>query len=224
MTTLAVLGVRVVLGAAFSVAVPGPVPAPLTTTSHEASLEVVHPQAAPVFTGSDSRTPVGCGVTDAAPMATEQLAAWLTVKVCPATVSVPVRAVLAVLAATAKVTVPLPVPAAPVATAIHDTLLRAVHEVAELAGVTTMLPVLAPAPTLAEFELSVAEEDAAPWLTLTVTPATVSEPLRAIPVFAAATKLTEPAPAPDAPLATVRNDEPEVAVQAQPAGAVTCNW
>ena len=54
-------------------------------------------------------------------------ASWLTVKVCPATVTVPVRAVPAVLAATLSETVPLPVPVAPAVTVIQLALLVAVR-------------------------------------------------------------------------------------------------
>ena len=49
------------------------------------------------------------------------------VKVFPATVAVPVRDAVPVLAATLKLTVPAPLPAAPVATVIQDALLTAVH-------------------------------------------------------------------------------------------------
>ncbi len=42
-------------------------------------------------------------------------------------VAVPVRALVAVLAATASATVPLPLPLAPLVTVIHDAVLVAVH-------------------------------------------------------------------------------------------------
>lgn len=48
-------------------------------------------------------------------------------KVLPPIVTVPVREVVPVFAATLSATVPLPVPAAPLVTAIHVTLLTAVH-------------------------------------------------------------------------------------------------
>ena len=54
-------------------------------------------------------------------------ASWVTVKVCPATVTVPARAVPAVLAATLSDTVPLPVPVAPAVTVIQLALLVAVR-------------------------------------------------------------------------------------------------
>src|SRR5258708_40217672 len=54
-------------------------------------------------------------------------AAWVTVTVCPATVTVPVRAVVSGLAAKAKATVPLPLPEAPLVTVIQPVLLNAVQ-------------------------------------------------------------------------------------------------
>src|SRR5947208_17173073 len=53
--------------------------------------------------------------------------AWVTVKVLPAMVSVPVREVAAVLAPTLYVTVPLPVPLAPAVTLSHAVFVVAVH-------------------------------------------------------------------------------------------------
>ena len=54
--------------------------------------------------------------------------ACVTVTVCPATVSVPVRGVVAVLAATVKLTPPLPEPLGPVVMVIQLALVAAVHE------------------------------------------------------------------------------------------------
>ena len=53
--------------------------------------------------------------------------ACVTVKVCPAIVIVPVREVVPVLAATLKLTVPLPLPFAPAVTVIQAALLAAVQ-------------------------------------------------------------------------------------------------
>ena len=65
-------------------------------------------------------------------------AAWFTVKVCPAIVSVPLRA-LPVLAATLKPTVPFPLPLVPEVIVSHDALLLAVHA-HPLVVVTATLP------------------------------------------------------------------------------------
>ena len=54
-------------------------------------------------------------------------AACVTVRVCPAIVSVPVRELVAVLTAAAYVTVPLPVPLLPLLIDSHVALLVAVH-------------------------------------------------------------------------------------------------
>jgi hypothetical protein len=53
--------------------------------------------------------------------------ACVTVNVWPAAVMVPVRWLVEPFAPTEYVTVPLPVPAAPPSTTIHDSLLTAVH-------------------------------------------------------------------------------------------------
>ena len=68
------------------------------------------------------------------------VAAWLTIKVWPAIVSVAVRCIAAVLAPTEYVTVPLPVPAFPELTEIQDALLVEIQTQPALA-VTVALPV-----------------------------------------------------------------------------------
>jgi hypothetical protein len=69
----------------------------------------------------------------------EQLAfACVTVKVEPAIVNVPVRLVVAVLAATLKATLPGPEAEAPLVTVIQDALLTAVQAHPEVAA--TELP------------------------------------------------------------------------------------
>ena len=54
-------------------------------------------------------------------------AAWLTGTVCPATVTVPVRGVAVVFAATLKVTEPIPDPLAPAVTVIQGVVVLAVQ-------------------------------------------------------------------------------------------------
>jgi hypothetical protein len=75
----------------------------------------------------------------------------VTVKVWPAIVNAPVRAA-PVLAATVKVTDPLPLPVAPEVTVIHCTLLAAVH--AHPTAAVTVTGVPAP-PVAARFWLVV---------------------------------------------------------------------
>jgi hypothetical protein len=73
-------------------------------------------------------------------------AAWLTVNVWPATVSVPARDVGSVFSATENCTVPLPVPDAPAVTESHETLAVADH-VQLVPVVTSTEPVVLDAPT-----------------------------------------------------------------------------
>ena len=62
--------------------------------------------------------------------------AWVTVKVWPAIVAVALRDEAAVFAPTLNVTVPLPLPLAPLVTVIHGALLAAVQ--AQPAGLVTV--------------------------------------------------------------------------------------
>lgn len=70
------------------------------------------------------------------------VAACVTVKGIPAMVIVPVRWLVEVLAATEKLTTPLPLPLAPLVMVRKLALLVAVHA-QPLVAVTLMLPVLA---------------------------------------------------------------------------------
>jgi hypothetical protein len=61
---------------------------------------------------------------------------WLMMTVCPATVSVPVRALVDEFAATVYATEPVPLPVEPVLTVSHELLLVAVH--VQPVGVVTL--------------------------------------------------------------------------------------
>ena len=141
--------------------------------------------------------------------------------VAPAIVSVPVRLVVTVFAATSNVTEPLPDPVAPAVTVIHAALLAAVH--AQPVAAVTLLPPLPPAavkdwPT---GEIDGAQEAAA-WVTVNVAPAMVRVPVRIdATVFAATSKVTEPFPDPGVPLMTAIHAALLAAVQLQPVAAVT---
>ena len=104
-------------------------------------------------------------------------AACVTVNVVPAIVSVPVRFVVAVCAATLKPTPPLPLPVAPLVTVIQLALLAADQAQPDPA-VTALLPV----PPLAGNDPLVGEalkvHAAAACVTVNVVPATVSVPVR----------------------------------------------
>ena len=71
-------------------------------------------------------------------------AACVTVNVWPATVSVPLRGDVLVLADALKPTLPLPVPLAPLVTVSHPVLLTPVH-VHPVGAVTFVEPVVLPA-------------------------------------------------------------------------------
>jgi hypothetical protein len=108
---------------------PAPVPLePLVTVIQLASLTAVHAQPDCVVTVTGP--PVPPAVSNAwliGEMLYAHAALCEIVTVCPATVSVPVRAA-PVFASTEKVTVPAPVPLAPVTIVIQLTLAVAVHE------------------------------------------------------------------------------------------------
>ena len=69
-------------------------------------------------------------------------------KVCPATVSVPLRCVVPVLAAALNPTVPLPLPLAPLVTVSHDVALLTAVQAQPVAAVTLVDPVPPPAATV----------------------------------------------------------------------------
>jgi hypothetical protein len=117
----------VVLAAAVYATLPLPLPlAPLVIVTHEAPVAVHgHPLAA--VTATVPLPPAAVSDWLAGEMVYEHAPACVTVKVLPATVSVPVRDVVAVFAATLNPTAPFPIPDAPEVTAIHVLLLTAVH-------------------------------------------------------------------------------------------------
>ena len=105
--------------------------------------------------------------------------ACVTVYVLPATVSVPVREVLAVLAVPEYATEPLLAPEAPAVMEIHDALLTAV-QVQPLPAVTDTAPVNAAAATLAEAGEIVGEHELAACVIVKVLPPIVSVPVRLV--------------------------------------------
>jgi len=135
-----------VFAATLYLTVPFPLPlAPALIVIHEMALLVavqVQPEPAvtltvPVVAADDVRfDDVGEIVN------VHGAAAWVTVNVCPAMLSVPVREVVAVFAPTLYATEPEPLPLAPEVIVIHAALLAAVH-VQPVAAVTVTLPVAA---------------------------------------------------------------------------------
>ena len=151
----------------------------------------------------------------------QEAAAWVTVNVAPAIVSVPVRLEATVFAATSNVTEPLPDPLAPPVTVIHAALLVAVHG-QPVATVTLLLPV----PAAAVNDRLVGEIDAvqlaAACVTVNVAPAIVRVPVRLeATVLGATLNPTVPLPDPVAPLITAIQLLLLTAVHVQPAAVAT---
>ena len=145
----------------------------------------------------------------------------MTLKVCVAIVSRPVRAA-PVFAATLKATTPLPVPAAPDVTVSHTALLTAVHAHAAVV-VTFTVPVLAVEGTfcavgaIAYVHAGGGDGGAAPAAcdTVNVRFAIEMVPVRAAPVFAATENATTPCPRPVGPDVTVIHGASLVTAQSQ---------
>ena len=131
-----------VLAVTVNVTGPEPVPdAPVEIEIQLADSVVVHAQVDEVVTEVDAVPPAAETVSLVGDIAYEQAAAaCVTVKVAPAIVSVPVRGVVTVFAATLNDALPGPVPVAPAVTVIHVSLLTAVHP-HPAAAVTVALPV-----------------------------------------------------------------------------------
>jgi hypothetical protein len=130
-----------VVGAAVKVTVPDPLPlAPDAMVIQGALLDAVHAHPPPVVTETVPFPPADGTVCVSGVAAYVQPWPWTTVTVCPATLIEPVRDG-PVVPATAKVTVPGPVPLEPAVMVIHGTLLAAVHaHPAAAATLTVRLP------------------------------------------------------------------------------------
>ena len=204
-----------------TVALPEP-EAPPVTLSHAALLAAVHEHPAAVVTAVVEAPPAEVSVREVGETPKVQLIPFcVTVTVCPATVSVPVRWAVDVFAVALKVTVPLPLPLAPPLMVSQAALLVAAH-VQPLAAVTAVVDEPAA-------EVNVDEVGDTPkvqliplCVTVTAWPATVSVPSRCEDdVFAVAVKVTVPFPFPLAPPLIVSQPALLVAVHPHPPGAVT---
>ena len=168
---------------------PLPLPlAPAVTVIHAALLVAVQPQPVPAVTGSTPVKLAGAMLIDVDDSDTVQTgAAWVTVKVLPPTVKVPVRADVPVLAATLYVTEPLPLPDAPAVIVIHAALLTAVHP-QPVPALTETTPVKPIDPTLLDVAESVARHTLPACVTVNEFPPAVSVPvLGLVSVLLAAT-------------------------------------
>ena len=140
-----------------------------------------------------------------------------TVKVCPAIVSVPMRAPSA-FAATVKVAIPLPLRNEP-SMVIHGTLLTAVHVQPDVV-VTFTGPPSPPELSIVWLAGAMAYLHSA-CVTVMVWPAAISVPVRAGPVlFGAMLYVKVPSPVPLPPLTTIQ-DAPLLADHWQPVAVVT---
>ena len=217
--------VPAVLAATLRPTVPLPVPeAPEVTAIHDALLVAVRAQPLVPLTDTDTGPPAAPtlwldGDSENAPHAA---ADWVTVKVFPPMVAVPVRLVPAALAPTLRPTVPLPVPEAPEVTAIHAALLVAVRAQPLVPPTDTDTDPPA-APTLwLDGDSENAPHAAAACVTVKLRPATVSVPDLDVPAVLACTlKPAAPLPLPEAPLVIVSQEVLLAAVHAHPEPAVT---
>jgi hypothetical protein len=133
-------------------------------------------------------------------------------------VSVPLLADPVVFPDAVKVTVPLPVPDAPVAIVSQLAFEAAVQpHVASAVTLTLPPPPMAGTDMLGGAIANV--QDRAVWVTVNVFPPIVNRPVRAAPLLAATLKVTAPLPAPAAPPVTVTQFTFDVAVHAQPEAA-----
>jgi hypothetical protein len=118
----------VVFAATLKLAVLLPVPLPVTIVTHAALLAAVHAQPALVVTATLPVPPVAANACEVGEILNAHpTPACVTVNVWPATVNVPLRWVVAVLAATANETAPLATPVPPAVTVSHAALLAAVQ-------------------------------------------------------------------------------------------------
>jgi hypothetical protein len=147
--------------------------------------------------------------------------ACVTVTVCPAIVTVPVRWTAAGFAAMFKDTVSFPKPEPPPDTVIHSLLDEAV-QLHPAGAVTDTEPFPEPLPTDRLVVLRVKEQATGACVTVTVCPAIVTVPVRWVALgFASMAMETVPSPEPGDPPDIAIQPVFEDAVHAQPAGADT---
>jgi hypothetical protein len=111
-----------------------------------------------------------------------------------------------VFTCTFRLTLPLPVPLAPV-TVIHDGAPVVAHVQPPL--VVTVTDVDPPAAAGENVVGLMPKLQPADWLTVNETPATVSVAVRAAPVFASIVRLTVPLPVPVPPVTLIHDGTPE---------------
>ena len=198
-----------VFAAALTVTLPLPVPlAPLVIVNHAAFDVAVHEQFAVTLIVAVPTSAVRFAEDgEIEKLQVGVAAAWLTVKVWPPIVTVPVRAGSG-LSAAETVTVPLPVPLAPLVTVSHGAFEAAVHAHDGADAVTVIVPVPPSAVTVAVVGEIVKLHGGgggggggvAVCDTVTLRPAIVSVAERSAPLFAATVTVTVVSPLPLAAL------------------------
>ena len=204
--------------ATLKVSVPFPVPLPPDAmVIHGVPVVADHAQPPPAVTVTVPLPPADGTDCVSGEMANVQPCPWVTVTVCPATVSVPERAG-PVVAATENETVPAPLPPPPDAIVSHGASLLAVHaQPAPVATVTVRVPPAGSAEWLSGATSKVQPADC---VTLKICPATLSVPARGGPDVGATVKPTVPTPTPALALSEIQSTLLD-AVHGQPAPAVT---
>ena|SRR5438105_3399985 len=170
-----------------------PLPAPVAPdviVIHAALLAAVHVQVdAAAVTPTDpvvAPAPGAALVGDSVNV--QGTPACVTVNVWPAIVSVPVRDVALVFAATEYVTAPFPAPVLPPVIVSHDALLEALHAHVPADAVTLTLPLDAPEAGDRLVGDSVNVHATPACVTVNVCPAMVSVPVRDVALVFAATE------------------------------------
>jgi hypothetical protein len=214
-----------VFAATLTTTLPLPTPlTPLAIVSHGAFDVAVHAQFAVtlivVVAASD---PTLADEGAIAKLHVGVAAAWFTVNVCPAIVTVPLRAAGSGLAAAATVTVPVPVPLDPLAIVSHGALAAALqlHEAADAVTVTVAFPAAAPRLAFGGAIVKVhGGGGVADCVIVNVRPATVSVPDRSAPPLAATVNGTVALPLPLVVLTVIHGTLLD-AVHEQPAYAAS---
>ena len=106
---------------------PVPLLPPVTVIHDVLLLTPVHPHPAPAVTVAVCEPPAATTVCDVGASVYAHAPACVTVTVCAAIVSVPVRGLVEVLPAIVYATVPLALPEPPLVTVIHEELLTPVQ-------------------------------------------------------------------------------------------------
>ena len=197
-SSVPVLASAVVFAAAVNVTEPLPVPlAPPVTVSHDVLLLTpvhAHP-AGDVTPVEPVPPPAGTEPLAAESVNVQAMPGCVTLKLCPAIVSVPVRELVLLLAAALNATVPLPVPLAPPVTVSQDVLLLTPVHAHPASDVTPVEPVPPPAGTEPLAAESVNVQAMPGCVTLKLCPAIVSVPVRGLMLLlAAALNATVPLP------------------------------